>query len=76
MVLVVSVRCSEHCYWSKTDDNGNDDLSRRELVVLFRKVALTVVAMFNTVHVERGWWVLSLIQMSGTCICHAPHTLD
>eukprot|EP01046_Picozoa_sp_COSAG06_P010126 COSAG06_NODE_547_length_14431_cov_5.614746_3_plen_479_part_00 len=38
-----------------------------ELVVLGRKVSLTVVAMFNTVHVERGWWVMSLIQMAAIC---------
>ena len=38
-----------------------------ELVVLFRKVLLTVIAMFNTVHVERGWWVMSFIQMIAIC---------
>ncbi len=35
---------------------------------MLRKVTLTVIAMFNTVHVERGWWAMSLIQMVAICL--------
>ena len=55
VVLVLTVVCYAYDrYWW-------------ELVILARKVVLVVVSMFNTTHVERGWWVMSLIQLTAIC---------
>jgi hypothetical protein len=36
-------------------------------LILARKALLVVVSMFNTTHVERGWWIMSLIQITAIC---------